>query len=44
MKTDMKKNKAGDFPGVPMVKTVSADTGDTDSIPRLGRFHMSQGD
>ena len=44
MKTDMKKNKAGPFPGGPMVKTVPADAVDTDSIPGLGRFHMSQGD
>ena len=33
MKTDMKKNKAGDFPGGP---SVPADAGDTDSTPGLG--------
>ena len=43
MKTDTKENKAGAFPGGPMVKTVPADAGDTDSIPGLGRFCMSQG-
>ena len=33
MNTDMKKNKAGDFPGG---SVVPADAGDTDSIPGLG--------
>ena len=34
----------GDFPGGPVVKNLSANTGNTGSIPGLGRSHMIQGD
>ena len=33
----------GDFPGGPVVKNLTANTGDTGSIPGPGRFHMPRG-
>ena len=32
----LKKNKAGDFPGGPVVKTLPPNAGDTGSIPGWG--------
>ena len=32
-------NKNEDFPGGPVVKNLPVNTGDTGSIPGLGRFH-----
>ena len=33
----------GDFPGGPVVKNLPARSGDTGSIPGLGRFHTPRG-
>ena len=35
--------KDGDFPGSPVIRNPPANTGDTGSIPGLGRFHMPRG-
>ena len=35
--------KDGDFPGSPVIRNPPANTGDTGSIPGLGRFHMLRG-
>ena len=37
------KNHNKDFPGSPVIKNLPANTGDTDSIHGLGRFHMPWG-
>ena len=36
------KEEVSDFPGGPVVKNPPANTGDTGSIPGLGRFHMAR--
>ena len=38
-----KKQKQQDFPGGPVVKNLTANAGDTGSIPGLGKYPMLQG-
>ena len=39
----MSKNVLVGLPGNPVIKNLSANTGDTGLIPGLGRFHMPWG-